>query len=90
MYLDLIDFFLSLQFAERTGNWKLYLEMLEAMMPVFFAANRYRYSKWLAVHIHEMKELVGTASEVYNEFMAGNFVVRRTKRPSSSVSTDMA
>ena len=90
MYLDLIDIFLSLQFAERSGNWKLYLEVLEAMMPVFFAANRYRYSKWLAVHIHEMKELVGTAPEVYNEFMAGNFVVRRTKRPFSSVSTDMA
>ena len=47
------------------GNWKLYLEVLEAMMPVFFATNRYRYSKWLTVHINGITVVVGTASEVY-------------------------
>ena len=50
---------------ESARNWKLYLEVLEAMMPVFFATNRYRYSKWLTVHIHGITVVVGTASEVY-------------------------
>ena len=36
-----------------------------------------------------MKVVVGTAPEVYNEFMAGKFVVQRTKRPFSIVSTGM-
>ena len=69
-------------------NWKLYLEVLEAMMPVFFATNHYQSSKWFTIHIHEMKVVVGTAPEVYDEFMAGILVVQRTKRPFSIVSTD--
>ena len=70
-------------------NWKLYLEVVEAMMPVFFATNHHQSSKWFTMYIHEMKVVVVTAPEVYDEFMAGKFVVQRTKRPFSIVSTGM-
>ena len=73
---------------EPAGNWKVYLDVLEAMMPVLCVTNRYRYSKWLTVHIHEMKVVVGTAPEVYDELMAGKFVVQRTKRPFCIARTD--
>ena len=51
---------------EPAGNWKVYLDVLEAMMPVLCVTHRYRYSKWLTVHIHEMKVVVVTAPKVYD------------------------
>ena len=73
---------------EPARNWKLYLEVLEAVMHVFFATNHYQSSKWFTIHIHEMKVVVVTAPEVYDELMAGKFVVQRTKRPFCIASTD--
>ena len=60
------------------------------MIPLFFATSRLKYSKWLSVHVEEMKALPTTAPKVHEEFLKGNFVVRRTTRRFSSVSPDMA
>ena len=81
-YLCLFGICLAHQYAERAGKWDLYVQSLEAMIPLF--------SKWLSVHVEEMKALPTTAPEVHEEFLKGNFVVRRTTRRFSSVSPDMA
>ena len=76
--------------AERTGNWRLHLSSVAAMLPHFFAMDRQNYSRYLPVYLAYMQRLEVTHPEVYNEFAAGNHSISRTGQPFSQVSTDMA
>ena len=60
------------------------------LLPLFFAADRLRYARWLSLHVLEMEQLPFSAPAVYDEFVKGNFVVRRSLNTFSSVSGDMA
>ena len=76
--------------AERTGNWKLHLSSIAAMLPHFFAMDRQNYACYLPVYLADMQQLELTHPDVYNEFAAGNHSISRTGHPFSQVSTDMA
>lgn len=43
--------------AHRENNFQLYVEVLEFLAPRFFALNHTNYSRWLPVHIRDMKSL---------------------------------
>lgn len=89
-YQRLVDIALSQIKAERTGDFALYIESLESMLPVFFATDKPNYSRWLTVHVAEMKSLPDTNPQLYEEFCKGNFVVNRSGASFASVSPDMA
>ena len=48
-----------LQFVkvERTGNWKLHLSSIVAMLPHFFAMDRQNYTRYLPVYLTDMQQL---------------------------------
>lgn len=83
---------LLLQFvkAERTGNWKLHLSATAAMVPHFLSMDRINYARWLPVYLSDMNMLESNHPEVYQEFVAGNHSVSRSKQPFAQVWPDMA
>lgn len=43
--------------SHRENNFQLYLEVLESLMFMFFALDHYNYSRWVSVHVRDMKSL---------------------------------
>ncbi len=43
--------------AHRESNFPLYVEVLEKLVPLFFALDHINYSRWLPVHIRDMRIL---------------------------------
>ncbi|RUM46947.1 MAG: hypothetical protein DSY80_01375, partial [Desulfocapsa sp.] len=84
--LKLLQFIRSL----REGNFRLYIEALEQLIPWFFALDRVHYSRWLPLHIRDMKELVVRHPCTHNAFLDGHFVARKTSRKFSGIALDQA
>ena len=89
-YGTMVDLLLQLIKVERTGNWKLHLCTVAAIVPYFFAMDRHNYSRWLPVYLFDMQQLETKHPRVHQEFVNGNHVVSRSSNPSPQVSTDMA
>ncbi len=43
--------------AHRENNFLLYVEVLDKLAPLFFALDHVNHSRWLPVHIKDMKSL---------------------------------
>ena len=56
-YISMVQHLLLFIRAERTGNWKLHLTAINAMLPYFYAMDRVNYSRWLPVYIADMRNL---------------------------------
>ena len=76
--------------AEREGNWTLHLESFSQMLPWFAAYGHTNYTRWGAVYLDEMRKLQTDAPEVYRQFMAGNFVMRRSRGNFNKIAFDQA
>ena len=74
----------------REGNFQLYIEALDCLMPWFFALDHPHYSRWLSVHLRDMKSLKNIHPEVAKQFESGKFVVKKTHRTLSSIAIDHA
>ena len=74
--LTILSFVRSL----REGNFKLYIEALDQLMPWFFALDHLHYSRWLPVHLHDMIHLGSMHPDVAAQFQCGNFVIKKTHR----------
>jgi hypothetical protein len=74
----------------RTGNFELYVNALNDIMPWICALDHGHYARWLPVHIRDMVSLKETNTDVYNEFKNGKFVVQRSERSFSSMALDQA
>ena len=68
---------LLLRFAKslRSKNFKLFVESLEQMLPLFFPLDHLNYARWLPVHLKDLKSLSLTNPTIYIAFLEGNFVV---------------
>jgi len=75
--------------ADREGDWALHLQSVEAALPYFAAFDSNNYLRWCAVYIKDMKMLPKTSPEVFNSFMQGKFVVKRSAVPFSAVASDL-
>ena len=74
----------------RKGDFKLYISVLTHIIPWFFAMDRINYSRWLPIHLRDMTMLHETHPEIADEFQRGNFVIRKSDRPFSSMPIDQA
>jgi hypothetical protein len=43
--------------AHREKNFQMFVEVLEELAPFFFALDHVNYSRWMPVHIRDMKSL---------------------------------
>ena len=56
-YLDMISIVWWLPRSERTGNWKLHLQMLQEIMPFLASVGHNSYTKSLLLYLHRMSHL---------------------------------
>ena len=74
----------------RERNFRLYIDALTTLMPWFFVLNHSNYASWLPVHIRDMISLKESPPGIFEEFLQGNFVVKKTQWKFSSIPIDHA
>lgn len=90
-FLDIMDIFLCLISATRTGDWFLYVSTLEETIPWMFAYDRQNYARYLIPHLNDMKRLKENNKDVYEAFCKGEFAVQLSDMHTfSSVEADKA
>jgi hypothetical protein len=75
--------------ADREGNWNLHLNSLKSILPMFATFDRTNYLRWASLYMEDMMKLEETAPELYQSFIAGKFVVKRTPGQFKAVGADM-
>ena len=74
--------------AHREKNFPLYVQILEKLTPLFFALDHVNYSRWMPVHIKDMKSLPDL---IKNEFEKQfHWVLSKTNNAFSSIPFDQA
>ena len=79
-YLDMVSVLLHFIRAEREGGLALHLSSFAAMLPWFAIYDHVNYTCWGSVYLADMHQLESKHPDVYEQFMAGNFVVKRVSR----------
>ena len=74
--------------AHRERNFLLYVDVLEALAPWFFALDHQHNTRWLPIHIHDMKNLPLLIRREFEDH--GNWVVSKTKNRFSAIPIDQA
>ena len=74
--------------AHREKDFSLYVEVLEELVPLFFALDHINYARWLPIHIRDMKSL---PPSVHEEFTINQrWVVSKTRNKFSAIPIDQA
>ena len=68
----------------REGNFQLYVETLEALVPWFHSLDHTNYARWLPVHIRDMKSLPPAVKDDLQKY----WVVAKTEKPFSYIPID--
>ena len=75
LFTQRVIFMLVRSFGQR--NFNLYVACLEKIAPLCFSLDATNYSRWLPVHIHDMRSL---PAQTLGEFQKGNFCVTKSKK----------
>ena len=70
------------------ANFSLYVEVLEKLTPLFFALDHVNYSRWMPVHIQDMKALPDSIQDEFEK--QGHWVLSKTNNLLSSIPIDQA
>lgn len=89
MYMDMIQILRTFITASRSGNWRLYLQALPQMLPFLASSGHNNYVKSLVIYVDKMEKLEETHPSVYNRFMQGLFVLRRSDSYWSGIYSDL-
>ena len=76
-YMKMVETMLEFIRANRDGDWHLHLNSFAAMLPWMTIYDHTNYARWEPVYLAEMKGLETSHQELYEEFMNGNFVVKK-------------
>ena len=88
-YMDMVDILRRFIKAERTANWPLHLHALDEMLPYLAASGHNLYVKCVHLYLESMIKLPQEQPQLYQEFMSGLHVVRRSDRYWAGLSTDL-
>ena len=88
-YMEMIDILRKSLKAERTGDWKLHLASVCEMLPYFAAAGHNLYAKSAYLYLQLMLELQTMFPDIYEKFIAGFHVIRRSNRYWAGLSSDL-
>ena len=89
-YLELLETLLNFIRASRQGLWLLHLSSLEKLCTLFFSQNRLKYAQYVPHYIAKMQEIEKDDPSVWQEFIQGNFCVKKSCVPFSSIGVDHA
>jgi len=65
----------------REGDFKLYVDALTKIVPWFFSLEHTNYARWIPVHLRD-STLKDIHPKVFEEFLKGNFLVKKTAQDS--------
>ena len=88
-YMMMVDILRQFLKAERTGNWMLHLQALKRMLPFLAAAGHSQYTKSVHIYIQHMQKLEDCHPDVFDAFMQGHHVLRRSDRLWAGLSVDL-
>ena len=74
--------------AIREADFQLYVEALSKIVPWFFALDHTHYARWIPVHLRDLISLKEYHPSIYEQFMIGNFTVRKSERIFSAIAID--
>lgn len=66
--------------AEHPGNWPVHLSSQTEMLPYFAASDHNNYTKGSYMYLQSMSKLEQRNPEVYQKFLTGYHVIRRSDR----------
>lgn len=89
MYMTMVDIARDFLRSERTGDWLLHLSTMQEMLPFMAAAGHNLYTKSLRIYLQMMEKLQETHQSVYDMFMQGHHVIRRSDRFWAGLSPDL-
>ena len=70
-YMEMIGILRMFIKAERTGDWALHLQTIQAMLPYFAAAGHNLYAKSAHMYLQTMLELPETHPDIHSSFLNG-------------------
>ena len=76
--------------ASREGNWMAHLESLDRLCPLFFHQDRLKYAQHVPDYLARMTSLKDSDPNVWKEFTNGNFCVKKSLIPFTSIGVDHA
>ena len=88
-YLEMIEILRTFIKAERTGDWNLHLQTVQAMLPYFAASGHNLYTKSSRIYLQEMGKLKNDHPHVHDAFQKGFHVIRRSDRYWAGLSSDL-
>ena len=88
-YMNMVDLLKKYLKAERTGNWLMHLQCIHDMIPIFAASGHNNYAKCSWLYYQKMTQLQEEHLEVYNHFIQGHHVIRRSDRFWAGLSPDL-
>lgn len=90
-YIKMITLVLGFIDAERSGNFEQHFQVLQKMIPIFFASGHHFYAKYSMLYLQQMLKLHKIMDiTVYDNFVnKGYFTIRRSERFWSGVWSDM-
>ena len=88
--IDVIYLYYIHTFNFRSGNWQLHLSATRRCIPLLFSFNHTNYARWVPIYFEDCLQLPVKFSELYESFMAGGFVVQRSKSKNSAIPMDQA
>ena len=75
-YLHLNDLLRQHLRAERSGNWRLHLDVVYKILPYLAACGHNNYTKSLWLYLQQINNLELNIPQKYQDFMAGYHVAR--------------
>ena len=88
-YIDMIHLYHNFSRSIRSGDLDLYTSCLPEVASYFFALNHQNYSRWSIKYHDNLIKLEETHPEVYDEFKAGRFGIKRTSKGFSKSPIDL-
>ncbi len=88
-YMDMVSILRKYIRAERTGNWELHLQAVSKMLPYLAASGHNNYTRSALVYLQRMSNLQDEHPHVYEHFVNGLHVVRRSDRHWAGLSSDL-
>ena len=89
-YLQYVSTLKLMLRAERCGDWQLHIWSISQMINLFAATGHNNYAKCARLYCEMMTDLPRKHSELYEQFMAGAHVARRSNKFWAGISTDLA
>ena len=88
-YIEYVDVLRKFLIAERTGDWLLHLDAVQCMLPLFSVTGHMNYARSARIYLQQMRNLPQTHTRLFEQFMQGNHVIRRSNQFWAGLSPDL-